>query len=146
MQKAIVFRALILSVFSLNFIIVADAQSTITFYANISDTESESGWVGHVWVGLKDGAGAERVVGFYPGGLRDDSGRTADINYSFPIQSTAPAGNVLEEYSAKGYFLGLRDCRAFASDVAAAVGLRVPAGRGARSPAEWMAELVELNF
>ncbi len=145
MQKAFVFRAFFLSAFALFGAMKAGAQSTITFYANISDTQSETGVVGHVWVGLQDGSGAKRVVGFYPGGLRDDSGRKADIDYSFKVASLAPARKVLEAYSAKSYVLGLRDCRNLASDVAASVGLRVPDSRGTKSPAEWMAELVALN-
>lgn len=125
---------------------MAGAQSTITFYANISDTQSGSGWIGHVWVGLKDGAGAEQVVGFYyPDGLRDESGRKADLDYTFSVASLAPARKVVEAYNAKTYIPGLRDCRAFASDVAASVGLRVPDSRGTKSPAEWMADLVDLN-
>lgn len=120
------------------------AQKTITFYANISEANPQD-LAGHVWVSFNDG-GSTEVIGFYPGGIRDDSSRNSDVDYTFPVldEAYSKAHEQIEEYQDKRYILGFQDCRSFAASVARAAGLKVPA-IGVKSPAEWMGALVEMN-
>ncbi|MCG8330172.1 MAG: hypothetical protein MI974_20910 [Chitinophagales bacterium] len=117
---------------------------TITFYANTSQASLKH-WAGHVWVSLSNGSQATKI-GFYPEGLENESKRKADLNYTFSISKSAynNALGVIKHYNDYPYILGLHDCRSFASDMAEAVGLDVPS-QGLKSPAEWLADLVEEN-
>jgi len=116
----------------------------VTFYANISEL-GLSDWYGHAWVGFGSGRDEERY-GFYPEGLQNEGGRSADISYFFQVSSAAYENglNVIEEYQNQNYVFGVRDCRKFVQSVARAIGLRVPSV-GIKSPAEWMADLVDMN-
>ena len=82
-----------------------------------------------------------------PGALTDglkNENRTADISFSFKAETLEPAYRVIEEYRSKVYLPAVRDCRRFASDLARAVGLRIPS-ISTQLPADWLAELVEMN-
>ncbi len=120
------------------------AQKNITFYANISEATTE-GWAGHVWAGFSNGI-SEEVYGFYPDGIRNDSGRHGEVNYTFPVseEGFAKALKVVEEFRNARYFIGFKDCRSFAQSVASAAGLNTPS-LGIKSPAEWLGALLDLN-
>lgn len=119
-------------------------EKSITFYAAISEA-SLTDWTGHVWIGLKDG-NSNQVLGFYPGGLKDDSNIQEDVSYTFNISDSdfEEAQEVVDEFRKAKYLLGIKDCRRFAQSVALAAGLNVPSV-GMKSPAEWMGSLVEKN-
>jgi len=143
MKKLISFCFLLLTGFTLSY-----AQK-VTFYANISGSKGspEVGWMGHVWCGFSStNAGGETMYGFYPEGLIPENARPSDISYSWKVsgESFSRVVVVINEYQQKGYLLGVRDCRNFARDVAMAAGLSVPSA-GIKSPAEWLADLVDLN-
>ncbi|MCO6490087.1 MAG: hypothetical protein J5I98_16870 [Phaeodactylibacter sp.] len=128
----------------------AQKTATITFFANISTLEE---WLGHVWVEVDNGT-HNFNFGFYPTdddpttlqGLVSDKYRKADISYTFKIseaqfQNTIP---VIKEYIHAEYTFGINDCRRFAQRMARAAGLNTP-DIGMKSPAEWMADLVDAN-
>ncbi len=139
-KLAIVMLFLISGIFSQE----AKAQ-TVTFYANISGDYSEISWIGHVWVEFAEGNN-KQAYGFYPEGVLNDGPRPYDISYGWKVSPTAyrEGLKVIQQYQNKGYILGVRDCRSFARAVARAVGLRTP-NQGVKSPAEWLADLVDLN-
>lgn len=122
-------------------------QKKVTFYANISDFND---WSGHVWVGFYDG-NKEVAYGFYNGSfmvngkIKNEAGRKWDINYTFPVNDIQydRGLQVLATYN-RLYLLGKKDCRHLASHVARAIGLNTPSF-GIKSPAEWLADLVDLN-
>lgn len=152
MKKSLVFKPPVLFLILTTCICLStgkrlQAQHTLTFYAKISSEKiGESGWIGHVWIGLNNGETTE-TYGFYPGGLRGDADRNADISYPFSITSEKyeKVLVVIDAYRRKSYVLGMNDCRGFASAVATAVGLTVPSA-ALKSPAEWLADLVDANF
>ncbi len=122
-------------------------QKKVTFYARISDFND---WSGHVWVGFDDGS-REMAYGFYNGKhmvngkIKNEAGKKWDINYSFPVRDDQYYDGLqaLIEYR-RLYLLGKKDCRDLARKVAIAIGLKTPSF-GLKSPAEWMADLVDMN-
>ncbi|MBL7825178.1 MAG: hypothetical protein JNJ57_01015 [Saprospiraceae bacterium] len=123
----------------------APPEYTVTFYANISDTNGEFGWVGHVWVSFNSPQ-IQTVVGFYPSGLSDDSWRPYDVSYPFSVSAEQFQSGlaVIDAYRNKHYLLGFSDCRGFTANVAQAIGL-TPPSTGIKSPAEWLGALVQIN-
>ena len=150
MQQIIFFLVLVAA--TLNSIVDTHAQksATITFYANISTLED---WTGHVWVEVKNEEHTFNY-GFYPDdddptklqGLVSDKYRKADVSYSFQIteQQFNRTIEVIKEYLHADYTFGLNDCRRFAQRMAQVAGLNTPSV-GMKSPAEWLADLVDAN-
>jgi hypothetical protein len=128
------------------------SSATLTLFANTSDTTFDQA-AGHVWVAI-DGFAA----GFYPsstgtdcfftvGELRAEDLRQSDISYTFTIPEHAAreVRRTILSYQRKTYTIGRRDCRHLVFDAVQAAGLVVPGRPGFRSPAEFMADIVELN-
>jgi hypothetical protein len=119
----------------------------ITFYANYAGRDAASSTIaGHVWVAFEI-KGEKQVLGFYQGGLRDDSKRKSDISYTWVLDAKKyrAALDIISTFRNANYDLGTNDCRYFAKEVADSMGLKLPTLDLTKAPAVWMAELVELN-
>lgn len=117
---------------------------TVTFLASHPMEGGKS--PGHVWVKLSDG-NSSLTRGFYRDGLLNDANRSSNVDYTF---STDKAGyeralQVVRQFEGRDYDFGTEDCRFFASNIAQAIGLRTPS-LGAKSPGEWLGDLVGMNF
>lgn len=138
-------RSICLSICLMAFHSMIGAQS-ITFYANITDPATGQ-LPGHVWIGIREEMGDETTWGFYSDGrLQNEGQRRADISYTFKVPSLAPIQKIIQHYRSENvnYSLGVNDCRHFAELVARAAKLRTPSV-GLQSPADWLAQLVDLN-
>ncbi len=148
-------------------------QRFVAFLARTSD--GRMGKPGHSYVGigveLDNGLRVyERLFGYYPrsettfeevkstftrvsGDLRSQIRDVAwQVEYRVPVDDAKyrAALGVVQRWSANdpGYNLfanGGRNCSSFASEVAQAIGLRVPSGAGSKFPIDVMTEFRNLN-
>jgi len=126
---------------------VKGQNTKLIFLAYHPSVEFDEYSLGHVWVKLVNPSMA-KAVGYYPDGLRNEKATNHDVKYSFTVDDYLVPDliAIFKQHDDHGelYRLGRYDCRYFAKTVAEAAGLEVPRP-GTSSPAEWLAELVDLN-
>lgn len=118
----------------------------ISFHAKHPQNGIDKSILGHIWVGFHSSQG-DKYVGFYPGGVKDDTKTVADISICFEVTAAeyTHGFTVVKTYEDKRYIPPKQVCIDMVADIASEAELKLPVRKSNQSPGEWLGILAEKN-